>query len=115
MDNPSTFAKSDARKAGAEAVTAEDYLIAVFKESALLFRGQRDRFGPAPSQLQKTAARLFLRTRDRAAGDEIARTEIAAVARMVRKHLRRSPVHVLEAALAEPDGPHSPAEHCRRR
>src|SRR6476660_9212416 len=53
-----------------------------------------ERLRAPPGDLEQAAERVARRTGDRAAGEEVSRPKVAAVARVVRDHLRGRPVHV---------------------
>src|SRR5437762_1792869 len=65
------LAEADAGEALALAEGPEDHLVAVLEEPALLARGQPERAQAPPGDLEERAQRALLRTRDRAAGEEV--------------------------------------------
>jgi hypothetical protein len=62
QDHGAAFAEADARMAGLFAKTAEDDLIAVFDETALLAARKRNRFGAARGEFEQAAPTRFLRS-----------------------------------------------------
>src|ERR1700674_5094511 len=86
QNHGAAFAEADPRTAVFGAKAAEDDLVAVFDEAALLATRQLDRFAAARGEFQKAAPARFLRTRDRAGSDQIADLEVAAVAGVMRDH-----------------------------
>src|SRR5688500_4426324 len=95
------FAEADPRRPLPVTPASHDHFIAVAEERSALAGGQRDRLGTAPRSLQEAPAGVGGRTRYRAAGDQIARAEIASVRGVVSDQLRDRPVHVAEAAAAQ--------------
>src|ERR1051325_9922653 len=87
-DHAAAFAEADARQAVALAVRAQDDLVAVFEELA--------------AQLEQASRRLLLGAGDRAAGEEIAGLQVAAIRGVMRDELRDRPIHVAEVAAADP-------------
>src|SRR5215212_6943940 len=83
------------------AVRAHDDFIAIVQEAAFLPCRENERLCATARQLQKTTLRASIRAGHRAAREEITWTQVAAIARMVREHLRRSPVHICERGGAD--------------
>ena len=74
------FAEADARISGLGAEAAEDDLVAVFDEAALLAARQFYRLAAPHGEFEETPPARSLGARDGAGADEIADLEIAAVA-----------------------------------
>src|SRR5580692_10465073 len=91
-DHAAALAEADAGAARAIAVGAEDDLVAVLQEAARLAVRQGDRIAAARGELEQAAAALVLRPRAGAAAHEVADLEVAAVAGVMRDHLRDRPV-----------------------
>src|SRR5262249_38077865 len=85
------------------AVAAQDHFVAILEKLASLSGRELDGLGAAPCELEKAAARFFRRAGDRAAREEIAGLQIAAVRRVVRDELGNRPVHVAHVSAAETD------------
>src|SRR5688572_33388454 len=102
--DPAALAETDARQSVALAVRGHDHLVAVFEELARLTVRELHGLGAAPRQLEQAAARFLRRAGDRAAGEEVARTEVAAVRGVMGDELGDGPVHVAEVAAAEAHG-----------
>src|SRR5215831_20529784 len=83
------------------AKAAEGNFVAVFDESALLAIWQRQRLRTARREFQQTGPARWLRSGHRAGSDQIAGLKIAAIAGMVRNHLRKGPVHLRERTLRQ--------------
>src|SRR5207248_4825676 len=102
-------------QAFARAVGAHDDLVAVLEEGPLLPRRQRGALRAAPRELEQAAARRLRLARDRAAGEQIAWTQVAAVRGVVRDDLAERPVHVAKVAAAEADRLDVALAHLRGR
>src|SRR5579871_4379084 len=89
-DGPA-LAEADAHGAFLGAVAAEDDLVAVFDEAALLAAGQIERLAAAGGEFEQAAPARFLRTRHRTRSEQVADLQVAAVAGVVRDHLRDGP------------------------
>src|SRR6202030_4535716 len=94
QNHRTAFAEADARITGLSAKAAEDDLIAVLDEAALLAARQFERLAAARGELEEAAPARFLRARYGARSDQIADLEIAAVAGLMRDHLRDGPIHL---------------------
>src|SRR6266568_382193 len=70
--------------------------VAVFQPFAGFAIRQLQRISPPPGQLQHAAARFFRWAADRAAGEQIARLQIAAINRVMGKLLGNAPVKILK-------------------
>ncbi len=104
------------------APAAHDHLVAVFQEPARLAGGQGDGPRAAPRQLQQAAARAFVRARHGAARQQVAGSQVAAVAGVMRRASARTSststerLPRAEATGAPPDAPHLPGreQHLER-
>src|SRR3984893_10025276 len=101
QNHRAALAEADARIAGFCAKAAEDDFVAIFDEAALLAARQFERLAAARGELEETTPARFLRTRHRALSDQVADIEIAAVAGLVRDHLRDGPIHLRERGLGD--------------
>src|SRR5580700_3083522 len=101
QNHRAAFAEADAPIAFFRAKAAEDDLVAVFDKTALLAARQIERLAAARGEFQETAPTRFLRARHCARSDQIADLEIAAVAGLVRDHLRDGPIHQRERGLGD--------------
>src|SRR5688572_17153046 len=95
-NGPAAFAEPDAREAGSLTEAAEDHLIAIVQKTTLFPRRKRDRLRPAPRELEQASARSFRGAGHRSARDQIARSEITSIARVMGRQLRHGPVHLRE-------------------
>ena len=77
---------------------SHEYFIATFQEATLLARGKFYRGRPAMRGFQQATASSVIRCGDGAGAEEIARSQFAAVTRMMRHHLRSGPIHVTRVA-----------------
>src|SRR5580693_413391 len=102
QENRAAFAETDARIILFGAKAFEDDLVAVLDEAALLTGRQRDRLAPARGKLKKAAPAFLLRPGHGAGADEIAGDKIAAVAGVMRDHLRHGPIRRRERGTGEP-------------
>ena len=103
------FAEADARIILFGAKAFEDDLVAVLDEAALLAGRQRDRLAPARGKFEEAAPAILLRPGHGARADEIADDEIAAVAGVMRDHLRHGPIRRRERSAGQ-----RAAAPCRR-
>src|ERR1700720_1415623 len=101
QDHRPAFAEADARITGLGAKAAEDDLVAVFDEAAFLAARQLKRLSAARGEFEETAPTRFVGARHRARSDQIADLEIAAIAGLVRDHLRDGPIHRGERGLGD--------------
>src|SRR5208282_5436395 len=88
QDDGAAFAEADPGVAGLCAKAAKDDFVAVFDEAARLAARQRDRVAAAAGDFEETAPARLLRARDGARSDQIADANVAAVAGVMRDHLR---------------------------
>src|SRR6266446_9789670 len=93
-DPGTALAKADRRLAILSAMRAEDHFVAILDKGASLARGQCDRAGAVGAQLHQAAIALRGRTRDRASAEQIPGGEVAAVAGVMRDHLRHGPIEI---------------------
>ncbi len=108
------FTQADAHRALPLAVAADDQRVAVFKESALLSIGQRDRLLAALREFYQRAGFVGLGARERAGAQQVARLQVAAVHRVVRDELRGRPVGGFGGVAArEPRGRFARGAHLR--
>ena len=77
-------------------------------------RRQNDRICSAPRELEQASLRARLGPGNSAAGEEVARQEVAAVAGVVGEHLRGRPVHVRQRSGAQAEWTESPLTHEHR-
>src|SRR5262249_4912588 len=101
QDQPAALAEADAGAARTLATGAEDHLVAVLKERARLVVRKRDRLAAPQPGLERAAPALVLRAGAGAGRLEIADLEIAAVAGVMRHHLRHRPVDRRERSMAQ--------------
>jgi hypothetical protein len=80
-DRSSTFPEADPRMALALAIPAQNHLVAVLEKLPRLSIRQRQRLRSALRQFQQTAQRILRRARHRPRRQQIARLQIAPVAR----------------------------------
>src|SRR5579864_870279 len=73
--NCAAFAEADARIAGFGAKAAEDDLVAVFDEAALLATGQFERIAAARGEFEQAAPARIVGARDRARRNQVADLE----------------------------------------
>src|ERR1700675_2151639 len=99
QNNGAAFTEANARIAGFCAKAAKDDLVAVFDKTAFLAARQFERLAAARAEFKEAAPARFLRPRHRARSDQVADLEIAAVAGLVRDHLRDGPIHQRERSL----------------
>ena len=78
-------------------------LVSIFQKCPRLPRGQPHRLA-AMLHFQQAAFRTFLRPGDGAGREQIAGTQIAAVAGVMRHELRRSPIQIAKIAAAQQHG-----------
>jgi len=81
--------------------------VAILDKGADFARGQGDRAGAVDAQLHQAAIALRGRTRDRAGAEQIPGGEFAAVAGVMRDHLRHGPIEIV-VLLADMRGGGSP-------
>src|SRR5438552_5287266 len=98
-----TAAKSNSRVASTLTESADRDLIPVGEKQARFTVWQRQR-PQTPGNLQEAPPGAVVRSRYRAAGNQIAGPQVAAVARMMRHHLSHRPIHVAERAATEAHG-----------
>ena len=101
QDDASALTEADALEARAFTITAQDHLIAILQKAPLFAARQLNRFSPARGQFDQTALTFFRCARHGAASQQIAGAQVAAVARVVREHLRERPVKVSCVAPAQ--------------
>src|SRR5215469_14854154 len=100
--------------AGFGAKAAEGNFIAIVEETARLSVRQYERLRTAGGQFEKTAPTRWLRPGYGAGADQVADLKIAAIAGVMRDHLRESPVHQRGRALRQTLRRHAVlAQHCR--
>ena len=97
--DPTTLAEPDPAVTRSRTASAEHYFVPILQELPLLAGRKAYRLGTAPGQLQQAAARLLRRPRDRAAAQQVAGLQVAAVARLVRDDLRASSLRSSDFAL----------------
>src|ERR1700761_5608708 len=78
-DAAAAFAKADRRRAGRFSTRPEDHLIVVLQVGPRLAPWELDRRAPADDQLDQAGLSAVLRTRERAAADQVAGLDVAAV------------------------------------
>src|SRR5262245_45453301 len=100
-DPCAAFAKTDRCIPVAPAMGAEDRFVAVFEKGARLARMQRQRAAAVHALLAETAPALLARTGDRAAAKQVAGSEVAAAARVVRDKLRQRPIKIERVAVRD--------------
>src|SRR5215831_4200456 len=105
--------KPDSPKFCAFAVSSENHFVAVLEEGPCLAARKRQRLASAPRALEKTSPRFLRRPRHGAAREQIAGSEIAAIARVMRDELRDGPVHVRESPRAHAEWRRSGLAHAR--
>src|SRR5215467_10811171 len=81
------LSQADGCKAFAPAARPHDDGVAVFEEAARLAGGEFSRPSPAGRDLEQAAEPVVPRRRDRAGAEQIARTQIAAAAAVMRHEL----------------------------
>src|SRR6478672_384742 len=113
LNATAALAEADANVSLARTLAADDHLVAVLEKAAGLV-ADVERLRAPPGDLEQAAERVARRTGDRAAGEEVSRPKVAAVARVVRDHLRGRPVHVGEPCPAHPLRPRSLLAHRAR-
>src|SRR5215469_4900384 len=108
------LAEADPCATGFGAETAETDLIAVFQKTALLAVRQGEWLRTAGGQFKKTAPARWLRPGYGAGADQVSDLKIAAIAGVMRDHLRKSPIHQRGRALRQTLRRHAVlAQHCR--
>src|SRR5262245_35937897 len=93
QDDSGAFSEPDALESIALAPAAEDDFVAVLEEPALLAVRQLQRLGSPPRQLEQAPPLVFLRPGNRAAAEQVAGAQVAAIAGVMGDELRRRPVH----------------------
>ena len=104
LNDSSALAERDTGQAFAFAEAAQDDLVAVGEEFAEVAGGQAEGDGAALGDFEHAALRAGMWAGDGAAGQDVSGEQIAAVAGVVREHLREGPVEVAKVAGAEPGG-----------
>src|SRR5205823_5543035 len=89
---------ADAPVASLLAERAQRHLVAVGEKGARLAGGLRQRLGAAPRTLEQATTRLLRTPGHGAAADEVAGSQVAPVARVVREQLPKRPIHVGDVA-----------------
>src|SRR3712207_4287392 len=89
--------EADGSEAVAAGVGAQQHLVPVLEVSALLAGGEPNRLLAASGGLEQATEAFLAWGRDGARSEQVARLQIAAVAGVVRHHLRHRPVHVARA------------------
>src|SRR3954466_15951776 len=92
------LAEADRREALSAGAGAQEHLVAVLEKASLFTGLEAHRPLSTLGGFEQAAAASLIGCRDRARAEEIARPEIAAVAGVVRNHLRDRPIHVPRAA-----------------
>src|SRR3954465_10363501 len=92
------LAEADRREALSAGAGAQEHLVAVLKKASLFTGLEAHRPLSTLGGFEQAAAASLIGCRDCARAEEIARPEIAAVAGVVRNHLRNRPIHVPGAA-----------------
>src|SRR5712691_2446764 len=100
-NRPTAFTESDAYRAFALAISAQNNAIAVFQKFPFLAGGQADQLGAPARQLQQASPRVVDWPGNRPAPEKIARTQIATVTGMVRQKLGHRPVLVAKISAAQ--------------
>ena len=101
QNRPPATAQPDAAESVSLAEASEDDFVSIFQKFPLLSRRQRDWILAPRGEFQQASARRFARARNRSAGQQITRAQIAAIARVMRQHRRHGPVHVAKIASAQ--------------
>src|SRR5262245_35402410 len=94
QNDAGAVAKADARKTIALAPATKNHFVAVLQKLAFFTVRQSDRLRAAPGELEQAAAGLFGRAGNCPAAEQVARTKVAAVTRVVCDELCRSPVQI---------------------
>lgn len=102
-DRAGALAESDAGQVGRLAISAKGDRVAVFEKRASLSGGQVDGFRPV-LHLEETAFGSLLRARDCARCKQVARAEVATIARVMSEQLRQAPIEIAKVSSAELDG-----------
>ena len=92
------------RAPGSFAPSTKNHFVAVLQKFPRLAGGKFQRLRSFPGDFQKAAALRLFGTGDRAAADQVAGTDRAAVRSVMRDHLGKRPVHRRETAAADADG-----------
>src|SRR5688572_17109167 len=85
------------------AIPAQRDLVAISQVAALFTAWQRERLSSIRGELQKTAAIVILGTRDGTGSEQIAGSQVAAVAGVMRQQLCRGPIQVAKRTAADAD------------
>src|SRR5262245_2256615 len=101
LHDSAAFAETDARKAVACAIAAEDDLVAVLKEAALLTARQFKRLASARREFEEAAPALAARPGCSTGTNQIADHQIAAITGVMRQHLGDRPIHVGEGSATQ--------------